>query len=116
MEERAKLILETPNNAKIYSLSSQDILIYKSATGRKSDIMVANNIINNVNIDWGIVLNEIKNQHLEGMNRAVYDFLELIQEENIYKLIPSDVLINLFSILDSRIIKLRKNCEISVVV
>ncbi len=79
MKERARQIHEF-GNLIIKVADVNDILIMKSATSRAKDLDDIISIINKNKVDWGVILNELKNQVKLGNENAIMNFGEKIEK------------------------------------
>ena len=71
------------DNFKIMVVSPEDILLLKSATDRRGDVLDAKKIIETFNIDWNIVIKECEWQTEHGrkiFSLFLFDFLEELEE------------------------------------
>ena len=71
------------DNFKIMVVSPEDILLLKSATDRRGDVLDAKKIIETFNIDWDIVIKECEWQTEHGrkiFSLFLFDFLEELEE------------------------------------
>ncbi len=112
MARRGRLMMGLSEGAGIYCIIPQDIFILKSATGRNSDFLVAKKIMHKVEINWNEVIAEVIQQLGEGMFRAAYDLLELIQYNDILAEVPKWVNEDLIKMVEKRMIKIKESCKI----
>lgn len=110
IKQRAKQLHQFGDNFLLKIADPQDILLMKCATYREKDLYDAKSIINNVKIDWDLIIQEIENQRKLGRERAILDlgyFLEKLEIKFKIK-IPKEVLDKLWNILKNQIDKRQK--------
>ena len=85
-KKRAKKIHQFGENLIIKIADVHDIILMKHATDRAKDIIDIESIIQTENINWNIILEEVKNQIKLGKQRAALDlglFLENLETKGI---------------------------------
>ncbi|MDP2925561.1 MAG: hypothetical protein Q8N99_04265 [Nanoarchaeota archaeon] len=108
-EKRAKKTHQFGENLIIKIADVHDIILMKHATDRAKDIKDIESIIKTENIDWNIILEEVKNQIQLGKKRSAMDlgiFLENLEVEG--TIIPKNILDELFKIVENQAKEERK--------
>ena len=101
MQKRAEQIHQFGTALIIKIANPHDIILMKCATDRLKDTDDARNIINEIKIDWNILIAEAKNQVNLGKERAVFDlgtFLENLKNKLKVE-VPKEVLDVLWDIV-----------------
>jgi len=91
MVQRATTLVQSGNGC-IYVVSDQDILLLKSATGRRSDNHRIATILNSCEINWDDLILELQQQQFIGNHRVHFDLLQAFSEAEVLALIPDSVL------------------------
>ena len=109
MMERKKEVHEFGNLTAMIA-SPEDIVLLKCATDREGDRIDAKNIIEKSDINWGIILEEIKWQNRnsgKALSMFLYDFL--LDVKSLKTDIPDKIMKELRAINKEEIEKLRKS-------
>ena len=105
IRKRAKQAHLFGDNFLLKIADPHDILIMKCATYRYKDINDAKSIIENTEINWDLILEEIQNQTNFGRERAILDLGYFLEQLKIkFKvLIPKSVLDKLWKMLEKQV-------------
>jgi|SRR3989338_10075786 len=110
MQKRAKITKQFERNLILKIADPHDIIIMKCATDRIKDIDDARTIIENIKIDWNILIEEAQKQINLGKERAILElgtFLERLQKIKVA--IPKKILDELWLLLEKQIKQKRKH-------
>ncbi len=101
MRERAKQLHQFGDNLLLKIADPHDIVLMKCATNRIKDLDDARTIIENIEIDWGIIIEEVKTQIKLGKERAAFDLGCLLEDlrKELKSKIPMRVLDRIFEIV-----------------
>lgn len=104
MRQRAEQMHQFEQNFLLKIANPHDLILMKCATDRLKDKDDARRIINATKIDWGILIDEAKNQIALGKERAAFElgcFLEGLRTTPQVN-IPQEVLDKLFTIVEKQ--------------
>jgi len=104
MRERAVQIHQYGDKLILKIADPHDIILMKCATERIKDKDDARKIIENVKIDWKLIIGEAKNQTILGKQKAIFElgcFLEDLKK-NLNVDIPKSVLDELWKLLEKQ--------------
>ena len=107
MQKRAKQIHQFEDKLILKIADPHDILLMKCATDRLKDLDDAKSIIDNEDLNWRIIIDEIKNQNKLGKKRAIFDlgyFLERLEKEFDIKF-PKNITDELWGLIEEDIDK-----------
>lgn len=103
MKKRARQIRQFKDNLILKIADPHDIILMKCATDRAKDLDDAKTILENLRIDWNLIVEEAKAQLALGKIRAIFElgyFLEKLTELKIK--IPKQITDELWNLLEKQ--------------